>query len=73
MIAEGLTGSSGALELYIRYLKPLNPQAIADQRPDGLRWAFVNPKTGRQAAPSCGKVIQLPIRREQFNPAPTCL
>ena len=68
----GLTGSSGALELYIRYLKPLNPQAIADQRPDGVRWAFVNPKTGRQAAPSCGKVIQLPIRREMFNPAPTC-
>ncbi|MEQ3512983.1 penicillin-binding protein 1B [Pseudoalteromonas sp. BZB3] len=68
----GLTGSSGALELYIRYLKPLNPQAIADQRPDGVRWAFVNPKTGRQAAPSCGKVIQLPIRRELFNPTPTC-
>ena len=68
----GLTGSSGALELYIRYLKPLNPQAIADQRPSGVRWAFVDPKTGRQAAPSCGKVIQLPIRRELFNPTPTC-
>ena len=33
----GLTGSVGALEAYIRYLKPLNPQAIADTRPPSIR------------------------------------
>lgn len=69
----GLTGASGALELYIRYLKPLNPQAIADARPAGVRWAFVNEKTGKQAPPGCGKVIQLPIRTSEFEPRPKCV
>ncbi|AZZ97204.1 penicillin-binding protein 1B [Pseudoalteromonas sp. R3] len=67
-----LTGGRGALELYIRYLKPLNPQAIADQRPQGIRWAFINERTGEQAAPHCGPTIQLPIRIEEFNPRPGC-
>ncbi|MBQ4844095.1 penicillin-binding protein 1B [Pseudoalteromonas sp. MMG005] len=68
----GLTGASGALELYIRYLKPLNPQAIADNRPSDIRWAFVNEQTGKQAPPSCGKVIQLPVRVSEFEPRPKC-
>ena len=68
----GLTGSTGALELYIRYLKPLNPQAIVDERPESVRWAFFNPQTGKQAAPSCGPVIQLPIRASLFEPRPRC-
>ncbi|KZN52518.1 penicillin-binding protein 1B [Pseudoalteromonas luteoviolacea] len=67
-----LTGGTGALELYIRYLKPLNPQAIADERPAGVKWAFVNKKTGEQAAPHCGPTIQLPLRAELFNPKPSC-
>ncbi|NOU52090.1 penicillin-binding protein 1B [Pseudoalteromonas sp. JBTF-M23] len=70
--STGLTGASGALELYIRYLKPLNPQAIADNRPSDVRWAFVNPLTGKQAPPGCGKVIQLPIRQSEFKPRPLC-
>lgn len=69
----GLTGANGALELFIRYLKPLNPQAIADTRPAGIRWAFVNEKTGLQAPPGCGKVIQLPLRKELFEPRPKCV
>ncbi|MDK1289272.1 penicillin-binding protein 1B [Pseudoalteromonas umbrosa] len=67
-----LTGGTGALELYIRYLKPLNPQAIADERPAGVKWAFVNKKTGKQAAPHCGPTIQLPLRAELFDPKPSC-
>ncbi|KZN50517.1 peptidase [Pseudoalteromonas luteoviolacea CPMOR-2] len=67
-----LTGGRGALELYIRYLKPLNPQAIADDRPEGIRWAFVNKQTGKQAAPHCGPTIQLPLRAELFDPKPKC-
>ncbi|BBN80680.1 penicillin-binding protein 1B [Pseudoalteromonas sp. A25] len=70
--STGLTGASGALELYIRYLKPLNPQAIADNRPSDVRWAFINPLTGKQAPPGCGKVIQLPIRESEFKPRPLC-
>ncbi|ASD66148.1 penicillin-binding protein 1B [Pseudoalteromonas piscicida] len=68
----GLTGSQGALELYIRYLKPLNPQAIVDERPKSIRWAFINPKTGKQSPPSCGPVLQLPIRESMFEPRPRC-
>ncbi|ESP93039.1 MULTISPECIES: penicillin-binding protein 1B [Pseudoalteromonas] len=67
-----LTGGRGALELYIRYLKPLNPQAIVDERPAGVKWAFVNKATGKQAAPHCGPTIQLPLRAELFNPRPSC-
>jgi penicillin-binding protein 1B len=69
----GLTGSVGALEAYIRYLKPLNPEAIADTRPSSIRWAFVNEQTGRQAPPGCGKVIQLPLRASEFEPRPQCI
>ncbi len=67
-----LTGGIGALELYIRYLKKLNPESIADQRPDSIKWAFVSAETGKQSAPSCGKVINLPIRAEQFIDNPNC-
>ncbi|CCQ09867.1 Multimodular transpeptidase-transglycosylase [Pseudoalteromonas luteoviolacea B = ATCC 29581] len=70
--STGLTGAVGALELYIRYLKPLNPEAIADTRPDSIRWAFVDVDTGRQAPPGCGNVKQLPIRAELFDPKPRC-
>jgi penicillin-binding protein 1B len=70
--STGLTGSVGALETYIRYLKPLNPQAIADTRPASIRWAFVNEQTGKQAPPGCGKVIQLPLRASEFEPRPSC-
>lgn len=71
--STGLTGSVGALEAYIRYLKPLNPQAIADTRPPSIRWAFVNEQTGKQAPPGCGKVIQLPLRASEFEPRPKCI
>lgn len=71
--STGLTGSVGALETYIRYLKPLNPQAIADTRPPSIRWAFVNEQTGKQAPPGCGKVIQLPLRASEFKPRPQCI
>lgn len=71
--STGLTGSVGALEAYIRYLKPLNPQAIADTRPSSIRWAFVNERTGKQAPPGCGKVIQLPLRVSEFEPRPRCI
>ncbi|MGO3645188.1 MAG: penicillin-binding transpeptidase domain-containing protein, partial [Pseudoalteromonas sp.] len=70
--STGLTGSVGALEAYIRYLKPLNPEAIADTRPPSIRWAFVNEETGLQAPPGCGKVIQLPLRASEFKPRPSC-
>ena len=62
-----------ALEAYIRYLKPLNPQSIADTRPPSIRWAFVNEETGKQAPPGCGKVIQLPLRESEFEPRPQCI
>ena len=71
--STGLTGSVGALEAYIRYLKPLNPQSIADTRPPSIRWAFVNEQTGKQAPPGCGKVIQLPLRKSEFEPRPKCI
>ncbi|MBC7010410.1 penicillin-binding protein 1B [Pseudoalteromonas sp. BZK2] len=70
--STGLTGSVGALEAYIRYLKPLNPEAIADTRPASIRWAFINEETGLQAPPGCGKVVQLPIRASEFEPRPNC-
>ncbi|WP_193038606.1 penicillin-binding protein 1B [Pseudoalteromonas nigrifaciens] len=71
--STGLTGSVGALEIYIRYLKPLNPEAIADTRPPSIRWAFINELTGKQAPPGCGKVIQLPLRASEFEPRPQCI
>ncbi|EWH07553.1 peptidase [Pseudoalteromonas lipolytica SCSIO 04301] len=71
--STGLTGSVGALEAYIRYLKPLNPEAIADTRPASVRWAFINEETGLQAPPGCGKVVQLPIRASEFEPRPRCI
>lgn len=70
--STALTGSAGALELYIRYLRELNPESIADNRPNSIRWAFINPLTGKQSPPSCAKVIQLPIRASEFEQRPQC-
>ena len=70
--STSLTGSSGALELYIRYLKQLNPESIAETRPNTIKWAFVNEETGKQAPPGCGTVIKLPVRVSEFNPRPKC-
>lgn len=67
-----LTGSVGALELYIRYLRQLNPESIATPRPPSIKWAFVNTQTGRQAPPGCGTVLKLPIPAELFNSRPRC-
>lgn len=67
-----LTGSVGALELYIRYLKRLNPESIATERPDSIEWAFVSTKTGKQTAPGCGEVIKLPVRASEFERKPRC-
>ncbi|MDE3271602.1 penicillin-binding protein 1B [Pseudoalteromonas sp. G4] len=67
-----LTGSVGALELYIRYLRQLNPESIATPRPPSIKWAFVNTETGKQAPPGCGTVLKLPIPAELFNSRPRC-
>lgn len=67
-----LTGSVGALELYIRYVKQLNPESIATPRPPSIKWAFVNTETGKQAPPGCGTVLKLPIPAEQFDARPRC-
>ncbi|WP_370302101.1 penicillin-binding protein 1B [Pseudoalteromonas tunicata] len=69
----GLTGGQGALEVYIRYLKELNPESIADQRPASIKWAFVSEQTGRQAPPGCGKVVNLPVRAAEFLATPACM
>jgi penicillin-binding protein 1B len=71
--STGLTGSAGALEAYIRYLKQLNPESIADTRPPSIRWSFINELTGEQAPPGCGKIVQLPIRTSEFKPRPECI
>ena len=70
--STGLTGGQGALELYIRYLKQLNPESIADTRPADIKWAFVSEQTGRQAPPGCGTVIKLPVRASEFQQRPVC-
>jgi penicillin-binding protein 1B len=67
-----LTGSMGALELYIRYLRQLNPESLATPRPPSIKWAFINTETGKQAMPGCGTVIKLPILSAQFDPQPRC-
>ena len=67
-----LTGSVGALELYIRYMRQLNPESIATARPPSIKWAFVNTITGKQAPPGCGKVIKLPLPAAQFKARPRC-
>ena len=68
----GLTGGQGALEVYIRYLKELNPESIADQRPASIKWAFVSEQTGQQAPPGCGNVVNLPVRANEFVAKPAC-
>ncbi len=70
--SAGLTGSQGALDLYIRYLTQLNPESIADIRPSSIKWAFVSEETGEQARPGCGKVVQLPVRKSEFIAEPKC-
>ncbi len=68
----GLTGSQGALELYIDYAKRAPMYSLTNERPDTIRWGYFSELTGKQVPPRCGKVAQLPMRVIEWQETPAC-
>ncbi len=59
----GLTGASGALEVWGALMRGLAPKPLALPEPDGVEWAWVAPDTGRRAEAGCEEAVRLPFVR----------
>lgn len=59
----GLTGSSGALVLWGRVMKALNPQPLGLIPPDNIVYIWVDPQTGYLSAENCDGAIAMPFIR----------
>lgn len=59
----GLTGSSGALVLWGKVMKALNPQPLGLIPPDNIVYIWVDPQTGYLSAENCEGAIAMPFVR----------
>jgi penicillin-binding protein 1B len=59
----GLTGSTGALVLWGRVMKALNPQSLGLIPPEDIVYIWVDPETGYLSAENCEGAIAMPFVR----------
>jgi penicillin-binding protein 1B len=58
--STGLSGSSGALQLWNQLMKKISKQGVFLIPPDNIEWVWVEPETGLRADPECSGVRQFP-------------
>lgn len=58
--STGLTGSSGAMSLFIDYQKQQEPKSLVRRFPSGLGIAHFNPQSGRATQAGCKTSMSLP-------------
>ena len=59
--STGLTGSSGALELWADLFRQLNTDHISDDIPEGVTEHWIDPETGLLTDKSCQGAVKLPF------------
>ena len=59
----GFTGASGALQLWGRVMKKLNPLPLALVPPDDVVYVWVDPDTGYRSAEHCKNAVAMPFIR----------
>lgn len=55
-----LTGSSGALPIFIQLMRALPQQPRSQEAPAGIVWVSIDPATGLLAPPGCPGAVELP-------------
>lgn len=63
----GLSGSSGALRVYIDWQRTMTPKSLSRRFPSGLEIAHFNPDTGAQRAGGCRDNLSLPAVSSGLN------
>jgi len=71
--ATGLTGSSGALPVWVRLMSALGPQPFVPAAADGLVELEIEYDTGLAANADCADVVRVPLPAEaRLTPKPGC-
>ncbi len=64
--STGLTGSSGALQIFIDYQNRQEPKSLVRRFPKGLAIAHFNPDTGKPTEAGCQTSVSLPAITESL-------
>ncbi len=59
----GLSGSSGAMQVWGKIMKVLKPAPLAMPVPSEIQWVWIDPSNGLLADEDCKNVIRVPFRR----------
>lgn len=57
----GLTGASGALQIWARFMGRIPNQTFAPLKPAGVNEVWLNPKTGKAVDDDCAGAVMLPF------------
>ena len=69
----GLTGSSGALPVWINVMKQLRQKPVNLRQPDDVQWHWLDSNTGELSAAGCAGAIHIPLLRSSIpNRATAC-
>ena len=64
-----LTGASGALPVFINYMKSQSPKSLSRRFPDGLGIAHFDAKTGAVVIAGCAGSMSVPAILDALPPA----
>ncbi|GMQ76746.1 MAG: penicillin-binding protein 1B [Gammaproteobacteria bacterium] len=59
----GLSGSKGALQVWIDMIKALGARSLASQTPNGVEWAWTDVQRGRTTQAGCPGAVRFPYVR----------
>lgn len=59
--SSGLTGSSGALQVWGDIMSRIHPQPLLLTPPDNIEFAWIDAVTGKKSAKNCDNAVQLPF------------
>ena len=62
----GLTGSSGALPVWINVMKQLRQKPVNLRQPDDVEWHWLDRNTGELSASGCDGAIHIPLLRNSI-------
>src|SRR5690606_12049573 len=69
----GLTGSSGALPVWINVMKNLRHKPVNLSQPGEVQWQWIDQETGFLSAQSCPGAMYIPLTRHSMpNQATAC-
>jgi penicillin-binding protein 1B len=59
----GFSGSTGALQVWIDMMKSLRPRSLESPTPNGVEWAWTDPRRGFTTEATCPGAVRFPYMR----------